>query len=318
MVVELFLLIWNFVLENINSSLVLFMVAINVGKMQNGEDYVLTGVDPFLIKLTKRIMKRLKRNSMYILVIAGKPGCGKSNLMKIIGKIFDPSFNNSHIAFGADEFIRKANIAKKFSFLGCDESFRDLNTSKGRTNDYIKIINHLQLLRKRQLFLCFVLPDFFSLQKSLGLNLCNHLIVVYESEQEKGKWLFYDRTAKDQLYIKGSLNKNYYAHDWNEKGNSSVIPDKLAEKEYDKLKDDYLLAQERIDNPKKVNPYEKRDKLIVSLRNVKKMGLKEIGALVGLTERHVGRIIAVQRNKAVELDSDESIANKNMLAELQT
>ncbi len=218
----------------------------------------------------------------YVCIVSGIPGVGKSTFAQVLAKFFDPNFESWQICFTADEFKQKTSAGKKGQAFVLDESFADLNSSLSRSPEFIALINHLQLIRQKNLFLILVLPDFFALAKNIALFRANHLFVPYSVEYKHGDVAVFDREAKRQLYIKGKPFVDYQA----------VQPNFRCDfqghwfcdvEDYKKRKDEHLIEQAKV-KEKGVKAGLQRDTLVYLLHKETDMLLREIATQVGVSE----------------------------------
>lgn len=194
------------------------------------------------------IKKRVtKKNWDYVAIVAGLPGDGKSTFVRGPAKYLDPNFSEKNIVFTADQFIEITNTCPENSAICLDESFEALNTKVSMSKDFRKIINHLQLVRQRHLFIFLLLPDFFSLSKHIAIFRSSTLFVVYSNEDgERGRYVVFGRKEKKNLFIKGAKWINYNAYPSNYRAkftNEEGIIDEIA---YEKAKMDHLLSQNKL------------------------------------------------------------------------
>lgn len=157
----------------------------------------------------------------YVAIVSGLPGVGKSTFAHQICKYLDPTFDVDRICFTAKDFKEKTSTGVKGQAFMLDESFADMNSSLSKDPEFVSIINHLQLIRQKHLFLILVLPDFFSLQKTVAIFRSSHLFVVYSDSYERGSYAVFDRGAKRELYIRGKQFINYQAWKPNYRSNYS-------------------------------------------------------------------------------------------------
>ena len=144
-------------------------------------------------------------------VVAGIPGAGKSTLAQQLCKYLDTNFSNDNICFTAKDFIQKTTYGNKGQAFMLDESFADMNSNLSRSPEFIALMNHIQLIRQRGLYLILVLPDFFSLNKNIAVFRTSYLFVVYAEDYKRGAVAVFDRKTKRELYIKGKPFLNYQA-----------------------------------------------------------------------------------------------------------
>jgi adenylate kinase family enzyme len=167
--------------------------------------------DPIHANLQKSKIAVLKKGWDYVCIVSGIPGVGKSTFAQALAKYLDPDFESKQICFTAKEFKDKTSVGEKGQAFILDESFADMNSNLSRSPEFIALVNHLQLIRQRNLFIILVLPDFFSLAKNIAIFRSNHLFVPYSVDYARGDVAVFDREAKRELYIKGKIFINYQA-----------------------------------------------------------------------------------------------------------
>ena len=167
--------------------------------------------DPICNNLLKSKDAVLKKGWDYVAIVSGIPGVGKSTFAQALAKFLDPNFESKQICFTAKEFKDKTSVGEKGQAFILDESFADMNANLSKNPEFIALINHLQLIRQRNLFLILVLPDFFSLAKNIAIFRSSHLFVPYSVDYKRGDVAVFDREAKRELYIKGKIFINYQA-----------------------------------------------------------------------------------------------------------
>jgi len=180
----------------------------------------------------------------YVSIVAGLPGMGKSNFAITLAKFCDENFNVDNIAFTADQFIEKTINAPKGTAIILDESFSSMNSKVSTSKDFLRIINHLQLIRQQNLFIILCLPNFFDLGKAISIYRSMHLFVVYGAEfGKRGEFACFNRDKKRNLYVKGIKYMNYMVETPNFRGKfyqQKAIDDKV----YEKLKYEHLKAND--------------------------------------------------------------------------
>ena len=239
--------------------------------------------------LDKAIKRNREKNWDYVSVVSGYCGVGKSVFSQSIARYCDPEFTEEKICFSAEEFIRTTNAVSPFSAVVLDESFQSLNTRVTMSPDFLKIVNHLQIIRQKHLFIFLNLPNYFDLSKSIAIFRTNHLFVCYsDDEGNRGKVLAFGRKEKKNLYILGGkfldygrVRSNIVAKFWKD----DVIPEKV----YENLKIEHLKEAEVDKLHSKV--YLSRAKLLNYLKNEKKLALKEITAICGLSSNAIATTI---------------------------
>lgn len=221
------------------------MVMVTKGFLPDGVSPYTFCCDGNLIKNLDNIIDRVKNHNFdYVSCVTGIPGEGKSNFAIGLARYVDENFNEKSIAFTDKDFIRITNNAKEFSAVVLDESFASLNSRVTSSRAFLRIINHLQLLRQKHLFIFLCLPNFFDLSKGVAIYRSSHLFLVYSKNNERGYFCAFDRERKKNLYIRGSKYLNYNCVKSNFFGRfvkQRAIPEDI----YEDLKTRHLLAQNK-------------------------------------------------------------------------
>lgn len=224
----------------------------------------------------------------YVSIIAGTPGIGKSTFTQTLAKYCCPWFDENHIAFTDESFIRITNECKPFSSVILDESFQSLNTKASMTSEFMRIINHLQIIRQKNLFLFLCLPNYFDLAKGVAIYRSHHLFVCYSPEYgTRGYFAAYSRDAKKNLYINGKKFMNYNATKPNFRGRFTKQR-VLDWDKYEKNKTIYLHQQSIVENLRKNLV---RNKLIKYLNVKHKLSSQELAELTGLALRTIQNLL---------------------------
>lgn len=262
------------------------MAVIECGKNWRGEPCIFSINDKLKENLDVKIKIVTKKDFDYVAVICGLPGVGKSNFSQTLARYCCPWFDQTYIAFTADEFIKITNNCPKFSSVVLDESFASLNAKISMTPDFIKIINHLQMIRQKNLFVFLCLPNFFDLSKGIAIYRASHLFVVYgEVFGERGRFAAFDRESKKKLYVLGQKFINYHAADPNFRG--KFIKQKVIDEEvYKDIKLEHLKMIEEELSIKRSRFQAQRNNAIFQLRE-KGMDIKELARIFGLKDKTV-------------------------------
>lgn len=266
------------------------MPVVTCGTNQDGTpcEFYLDGI---LKKNMDEVKKRVKdKNWDYCGIVSGLPGAGKSNFAMNTARYCCEWFDEKYIAFTDDEFIKITNEAPEYSAVMLDESFASLNTRISNSSSFLRIINHLQLIRQKHLFIFLCLPNFFDLSKGIALYRASHLFLVYpDSDGGRGRFAAFDRDSKRELYIKGGKYMNYNCVDANFIGRF-VRQKSCNEKTYDLRKRKHLLEQE-----KSISKITKdrltRNNLIKHIAKNKIMKKAEIVKASGLSRKTIYNIL---------------------------
>ena len=170
----------------------------------------------FVADLIAENLDRVKKSVLlkgwdYVAIVSGIPGVGKSTFAQSVAKYLDPNFESWQICFTAKEFREKTSVGKKGQAFILDESFADMNSTLSKDPEFIATMNHLQLLRQKNLFIFLILPDFFSLNKTIAVFRASHLFVPYANEYNRGTVAVFGRDTKRTLYFKGKQFCDYHA-----------------------------------------------------------------------------------------------------------
>jgi hypothetical protein len=258
----------------------------------------------------------MNKNWDYVGLFCGLPRSGKSVLARTVAKYCCPWFDETYIAFTADEFVKITNECPKHSAVILDESFEALNTKVMMSPAFLKIVNHLQIVAQKNLFIMLCLPNFWDLSKFIAVFRSSHLFIPYASyDGDRGRFKAYGRDTKRFLYVKGMKYLDYEAVEPNFVGrfikNDSII-DVPA---YDERKKQHLLAQsnsqvKRVGDIGDINRVIDRA-LVLSIVKEKKYGKrvilhKDIALITGKSEDmicHSSQKLAREQERASEIAS---------------
>ena len=241
-----------------------------------------------LVKNAEPVKKVVQTKDFdFVTIIAGIPGAGKTNFSITLAKFFDPDFNIDKICFTADDFISVTNQCPKHSAVILDESFASLNTKVGMSTDFLRIINHLQLLRQKNLFIILNLPNFFDLHKGISLYRSSWLFVVYsESFGLRGTFSAYDRDSKRILFVKGSKYMDYNCVRPNFRGRFTRQK-AIDDEEYEKRKREHLEQQNQMDSFRGSKLQTQRDALLYYMKNDLNVHVDKLIEITGLGQRTI-------------------------------
>lgn len=243
----------------------------------------------------------LKQGWDYLCVVSGLPGVGKSTFAQALAKYLDPTFHVDRICFTGREFRDKTIEGEKGQAFVLDESFADMNTSLSKDPDFIATVNHLQLIRQKNLFLILVLPDFFSLSKNIAIFRASHLFVPYSVDYSHGDLAVFDREGKRELYIKGKQFLNYQAQEPNFRCDFNMKWF-VDHKKYEEKKLQHLKEQSKV-KEKGVKAGFQRDIFAYMLCEQLNMTHKALGDLVGVADSTVDNWVKDGRDRYIRLKS---------------
>ncbi len=246
----------------------------------------------------------LKKNWDYVCIVCGLPGSGKSNFARQLARYCCPWFDENYIAWkdekteGSDVkgFIDITTECPENSAVVLDESFATLNSRVSMSPVFLRIINHIQLIRQKHLFIFLCLPNFFDLSKGIAIFRSSHLFITYADDKgQRGRFLGFDRNGKRKLFIKGNKYVDYDAQRSNFKGRFTqdfrIVPPDV----YENLKKKHYIEQGRdLETGKKAEEekYNKRNlgKSIEAMNNGSwglyykfKLTFDEVGEIFGVS-----------------------------------
>lgn len=253
------------------------MAFITSGLNWEGKPCVYT-LDNNLTKNLENVKKVVSSKDFdYVAIVAGLPGMGKSNFAINCCKFLDPNFSIKNIASTAEEFEEITSNAEPHSAIMLDESFASLNSKISQSKDFVRIVNHLQIIRQKNLYIFLCLPNFFDLAKGIAIYRAHHLFVCYGQEfGDRGSFAAYDREAKKNLYINGLKYMNYHIQEPNFRG-TFVKQKCINEDEYNELKLKHLKAKKEEDLGKDTKASIQRDCLVYYMKETLNMTAEQIG-----------------------------------------
>lgn len=168
-------------------------------------------IDPILKQELDRIKIAVtKKDRDFVMVVDGEEGSGKSVLAMQIAKYLDHDFNIEKLSFNAEQFIDKIKKVKSNSCIVLDEAYNASNARASLTEVNRSMVAVATEMRQRNLFVIFVLPTFFDLDKYFALWRCRALIHVYFNKKgDRGKYIIFPKTQKKLLYLYGKKKYDY-------------------------------------------------------------------------------------------------------------
>jgi len=244
-------------------------------------------IDGYLVQALDLAKHRvIKMNWDYVSIVAGLPGVGKSSFVRGPAKYCDPTFDHTHIAFTADQFITLTNELPEYSSVILDESFESMNSRVTMSKDFQRIVNHLQLIRQKHLFIFLLLPNFFDLSKGIAIFRTSHLFVIYGDDSGgRGMFRVFGRNEKRMLFIKGGKFMNYNAVSSNFRGKFTKGDNIIDVETYESEKMQHLKEQDK--SLKKKPEKSEFKELICKLLEMKAFNVKQLSELTGKATRTI-------------------------------
>lgn len=180
------------------------IVKVNVGD----REVVYDGYLEKNLALLKRMVT--KKDFDGVIVVDGGEGFGKSVLAQQVAKYFDHDLSMDRIVFDAEEFVKAVQAAKPYQCIVFDEAYGGLAGRETMTKINRIIVKMLAEVRQKNLFLIFVCPSFFDLDRYVALWRSRCLLNVYLGKGlQRGFVSFYNVTKKKQLYLVGKKTYSY-------------------------------------------------------------------------------------------------------------
>lgn len=250
----------------------------------------------------------------WISFIDGMEGAGKSTLAQQLALLCDPTFNIDRICFTPQEFKNAVCKAEKYQAIIFDEAYEGV-ASKDTLGEVVKsVCALLTQIRQKNLFVFILAPSFFDVTKYIALWRTKILFHVYVGEKyERGLYLVYTYSAKNELYIKGKKEYNYNVVHSSAKARFTkqyIVDDKLYKEKKLKALEYYTTKNNKeivIDpedefegkyaTPRKLKIKKQRDDLLRFVVDNDLLSMKEIERRFGFTNLSV----TLTKLKEVEL-----------------
>lgn len=147
----------------------------------------------------------------------------------------DLKFDHNNVVFKTEKLIKKAHTLPKYSALILDEG--DDLTEHSASEKMREIKKFMRKSGQLNLFIIFILPDFFEMPKSIAMHRSNFLIdVKFEGEFERGHFDYYNFRDKKKLYARGKKYGDYDSHPASIRGGRFVNKYCVDEKTYRAMK----------------------------------------------------------------------------------
>ena len=162
--------------------------------------------DGYLVNNLEIINQAVNKKWDGIYYFGGYEGDGKSEFAAQVALFHDPTYCLDRCVFTPEQFTEAVNKAKPKQAIVYDEA-QDAFESTNRDKSARAIKSLMTRIRKKQLFIIIVAPDFWRINKYLFIQRSRAFIRVYANGLERGFFEFYNREKKHELRILGQRNE---------------------------------------------------------------------------------------------------------------
>ncbi len=174
--------------------------------------------------LDDSLMKSVAAKWDGVFVVTGMEGAGKTTLTSAVLKYLDPTFPGKplgdgttrrtceRIVFSPDEFITAIDNAQPGQAIQCDEAVLEFLAGDAATAMQKMLIKKMVTIRKKRLYIAFVIPSIFNFKKDMAVRRTVFLLHAYSPDRiQRGSFKFYNYDNKRMLFMKGKKDDNQSA-----------------------------------------------------------------------------------------------------------
>lgn len=178
--------------------------------------------EEFIFNILTDSRKDVRDDNDILIIIAGRPGVGKSVLAMQIAKLLDPEFNIEQVVFRSEDLIKKSLELGKFRAIMWDEAREGISSDQALSKKNKVLMDFMAEARQRNQFHIWCMPDFWEFQMPIATRRSDFFISVYkepntnyqrESNRSnpftRGHYEFYGFEQKRRLYVDGKKYHNY-------------------------------------------------------------------------------------------------------------
>lgn len=158
--------------------------------------------DGLLVNACNLIKQAVEKKWDGLFYVGGYEGDGKSEFAGQLAYYFDHSYNLDRCVFTPGQFIEAVNNAERGQAIVYDEA-QDVFESTNKDKSAREIKSLMTRIRKKQLYIIIVAPDFWRINKYLFIHRARAFIRVYSNGLERGFFEYYNREKKHELKIRG-------------------------------------------------------------------------------------------------------------------
>jgi len=163
--------------------------------------------DGYLKQNLEALQQFVAMNWDGVVYFGGYEGDGKSTLALQCAAFVDKSFTVDRVVFTPEQFLAAVESASPGQCIVYDEA-QDAFDSGNRDQTAKLLKMKLTRIRKKRLYIFIVAADFWRINKYLFIHRSRAFIRVYADGLERGRFAFYNREKKHELYIKGKKEEN--------------------------------------------------------------------------------------------------------------
>lgn len=164
-------------------------------------------IDGWLKSNMDNVYRAVEKKWDGVMFIGGYEGDGKSVLAGQIAFYLDHAYNLDRCVFTPQQFMEAVDKAKPFECIVYDEA-QDAFESTRKDSMTKAIKSKMTRIRKKQLFIIIVAPDFWRINKYIFIHRSRCFLRVYSDGLERGFFSFYNRKRKHQLMILGKRTES--------------------------------------------------------------------------------------------------------------
>lgn len=140
-------------------------------------------------------------------IYSGYEGDGKSTLAKqdcyIMANLCKGNFTHNQVAFEPMRFSKLLDESNIGDSVLYDEGITGMSSQRTMSN-----VNHIlkvksTMCRKKRLFVAICIPSLFDLAKQIAIRRTIGMCKIYAEKTIRGQFVYYNRSQKRILYIKG-------------------------------------------------------------------------------------------------------------------
>jgi len=192
-------------------------------------------IDRFIQNNLDEAIDRVEnRNFDFVIALDGMERWGKTTLGLQFAFYLDPTFCLDRVVFDPETFLKVIKKAKKGQCIVYDES-TGISSRSSLSTWNKRIVNIISQIGSKNLYIIFILPSIFELDKYLSLHRCSMLVHIDHRSGERGNYWVYDRARLKFLYLYGKKFYTYSKPKCNFAGRFTK-PFLLDEKKYEKKK----------------------------------------------------------------------------------